>query len=582
MTDTDAKSHPYVHHVLLSALFLYSVSSQQTPSLTDSDGENPDYVVGATTRSIGNEDASLDTLDHRVILHPGRWKIRTPESGNPYVVYHFILGFNWTKLQVDYPGCSQVACRGLPDSHRGCDSLCSTGTWRDATIALEAATSAYNRAMASLDATFNDLAALMDTHIVNQHWSVSSDPISKLLSYHGKVSDSQFVDVMRHYRNLIDDALRNVMEHFPNTLSYTTHVNTVVKNSNNNNNNNNLPASESNYKSPFNGLLDTWKSGAFKLAVLLNVVTFAFHGAHQRLQSCALGVQRSDMTGCEPDFIAEFYTDTPVASHSVSSSRLVMIVKRERWNPVTLSHWYMPFLDSSKGNRTCWLDRPMVSDMRANYRAPLCDSRGVCEPLELDNETVTACEVDKNGEMSVACPVVCDTPCFGPICYQPQSGTYTTRAASGAFGVDLDDLVRVTKSPRILSNVHPLSDVDIRASIANVLDRSARSFELLRQGETVLQNVISMNLTARKYIDKLHTETAATATATATEAANSAAIKCVDCERMLGSNRFMAGVSVTFSMLTCPLLIVVMVKLRSQPQVLMRTTTSNRDTTPLL
>lgn len=110
-------------------------------------------------------------------------------------------------LEVDYPECSQVACRGLPDSHQGCDHLCSSGTWRDATIALETATLEYNRAMASLDAAFNDIAALMDTHIINRHWCVS-DSVSKFLSYHGKVSasDPQAVDVMRYHRTLIDEA----------------------------------------------------------------------------------------------------------------------------------------------------------------------------------------------------------------------------------------------------------------------------------------------------------------------------------------------------------------------------------------
>lgn len=529
---------------------MYPVATQHSQS-SASAGETPGRVLdSAPVRPIGNGNVSLDSLDHRVILHPGRWKIRTPERRSAYVAYHFFLGFNWTELEVKYPECSQVACRGLPDSQQGCDHLCSGGTWRDASIALKTATLEYNRAMASLDAVFNDLAALMDTHIINPHWSVP-DPVSKLLSYHGKVSasDPQVVDVMRYYRTLIDEALEDIVAYFPSTFSYAPlNADSLVHNQ---------LVSGSKDTSKFTELLETWKSGAFKLAVQLNAVTFTFQGAHQRLLSCAQGVQRSDMTGCEPGFITEFYTDIPVASHSLSSSRLVMVVKRESWNPVVLSHWYMPFIDSSKGNRTCWLDRPMVSDTHANYRVPPCDSRGVCEPLEPDNETVLACEVNDNGEISLECPVVCGSPCFGPICYQPQSDTYTLRTASGgARGINAtNDLspVRVAKSPRILSKVYSLSEADMHTSLANVRNLSARSSELLQRGETVLQNIITMDVTARKYIDKVHAETEV----------QPQRITCVDRERMIGRSRFMAAASLTLSALTCPLLIVVIIKLRS-------------------
>ncbi|KAJ7984109.1 hypothetical protein DPEC_G00363930 [Dallia pectoralis] len=284
---------------------------------------------------IGNGSVWLDSQDHRVILHPGRWKIRSSEDRGSYVAYHIFLGFNWTELMVNYPECSQVACRGLPDSWQGCDHLCNSGTWRDATVTLSTATLEYNRAMSSLDATFNDLAALMDMSIVNQHWTVY-DPVSKLLSYNEEISlsDPQLVDVMRFHRRLIDEALTNVVDNFPGTLSYTpANPAALVYNH---------PVSGYDDTGKFNELMDTWKSGAFKLAVQLNAVTFAIQEL-TGTYSCAQGVQRSDVTGCEPGFVAEFYTDTPVASRSLSSSRLVMVVKRETWNPILLSRWYMPF-----------------------------------------------------------------------------------------------------------------------------------------------------------------------------------------------------------------------------------------------
>lgn len=403
--------------------------------------------------------------------------------------------------------------------------------------------------MATLDAILDDLAALMDTHIVNRHQS-TSDPISKLLSYHGSKKPStnpQIVDVMRHHRTLIEEALRAV-ERVPASAHVPINLN-----------NRQLVSMPDGDTSSFDVLLDRWKTGAFKLAVQLNAVTFAFQGAHQRLLACTLGVQRGDMTGCEPGFITEFYTDVPIASRLLSPSGLVMVVKRERWRPLALSRWYMSFVDYSKGNRTCWLDRPMVSDTHANYREPACDSRGICEPLERDDDTVSACEVNENGEISLECPVVCGAPCFGPICYQPGSDAYALRTASGG-ALDINAtgsprVVRVAKSPRILSRVYSLSDLDIRTSLDSIQNRYAQSSQLLKLGDALLQDVIAMDATARKYIAQYAENTASRSSRGMTR---------VDCESMIGHNRTMAVVSLTLSALTCPLLLmVVILKLKS-------------------
>lgn len=194
--------------------------------------------------------------------------------------------------------------------------------------------------MTLLNSAFNDLAAVMDTHISNNQNLAMSDPVSKLLSYHGKVltSDPHVVDVMQYYRTLIEGALENVVNNFPSTLSYAPlNADPLLYNQQ-------QPGSNDTIR--LNGLLDTWKSGAFNLAIQLNAITFTFQGAHQHLLSCAQGVLRSDMTGCEPGFITESYTNIPVASRSLSSSRLVMVVRRDTWKPVVLSQWYMAFIDS--------------------------------------------------------------------------------------------------------------------------------------------------------------------------------------------------------------------------------------------
>ncbi|KAK2814636.1 hypothetical protein Q5P01_001016 [Channa striata] len=62
------------------------------------------------------------------------------------------------------------------------------------------------------------------------------------------------------------------------------------------------------------------------------------------------------------------------------------------------------------GNRTCWLDRSMLSDSRSDYREPICDRRGLCDPLEL---AATPWRVRRQAgrEVSSECPLACGSPC---------------------------------------------------------------------------------------------------------------------------------------------------------------------------
>ncbi|KAK7915596.1 hypothetical protein WMY93_011357 [Mugilogobius chulae] len=137
------------------------------------------------------------------------------------------------------------------------------------------------------------------------------------------------------------------------------------------------------------------------------------------------GIHMSDMASCQPMLLPGFYTDTPVSSHCQPADTPVLIAVREIWKVVALSFWYLPFIDSSGGNRTCWLDRPMLNDTHSNYRVPECNSRGLCEPLEMDNRILTDCQVNEHGELSLECQVFCGDSCFGPICYNLESETYT-------------------------------------------------------------------------------------------------------------------------------------------------------------
>lgn len=172
--------------------------------------------------------------------------------------------------------------------------------------------------------------------------------------------------------------------------------------------------------------------------------------------------------------------------------------------------------------------------------------------LELDNETVSACEVTENGELSLECPVVCGLQCFGPICYQPQSDTYTLRSGGArvVHSTNESNPIWVIRRPRVLLKVHSLSDVDLYTSLISVQNQSAWSSKLLQRGKAVLQNVVTMSVIAQKYIDDARVETAARSLE-------------INCEHTIGRSRYMAATSVTISALTCPLLIVIIIKLRS-------------------
>lgn len=212
-------------YMILSALLpiVHLVSNQESPSTAGAGTPRGEGLASGPVWFIGNGKVSPDSLDHRVILRPGRWKIRTPERHISYTAYHFFIGLNWTELEVNYPKCSQVACRGLPESHKGCDQLCYSGSWHDATMTLSTATREYKWSTTLLNSALTDLAALMDTRFGNNHNVAVSDSVSKLLSYQAEsfTSNPHVVDVMRYYRTLIEGALENVVKDFPSTLSYS-------------------------------------------------------------------------------------------------------------------------------------------------------------------------------------------------------------------------------------------------------------------------------------------------------------------------------------------------------------------------
>lgn len=513
---------------LLSGLYLCLclVESSQHSSTTASARKPPEPSSDpAPPRATGDD--GLDSRDHRVILHPGRWKIRTRETPRKYVAYRFVKWIDLFSVKFKHDTCSDIACFGLPDRQQGCDEICSSETMRALNETSMISRRNYIGAAVRVDAAFDDLTALKNTHIAN--WDRGVDYGSMIQ-----------VDVLQRHRDVLTAALHNIsLHHAALGRSLTTRLSTRLS------------------PGDLDVLLDTWKSATFELASLLNTAAIVLERLHQQLLTCTRSIQREDMTGCEPEFVTEFYTDIPVAGRIFSPNGLLIIAERQRWSPTVLSQWYLPFIDSSNGNRTCWLDRPMLSDDNANYRVPRCDWRGLCEPLERDNNTVSACDVDEYGEISLRCPVVCGSPCFGPICYRPQSNTYTPRMAFGGTR-DIDtkndlSLIRVAKSPRVLSKVYSLSDMDIHASLADIQNDSSRASELMRRGQVLLRNFEDVALTAQNYIDKAQSETAQ-------ERSRESA--CIKYGRIVDQNWIMACVSIALSVVTFPLLIVIIIKMK--------------------
>lgn len=475
-----------------------------------------------------------EITERRVVLRPGTWKIRARVDRPAYLVYHFSLGANWTTADADdvfrYPNCSRAACEGLSRPERGCDSVCYDGKWRDASAAVSTAARDYGRALREVDSAFGHLTAVVNTR-VGRNVAMDSMESGLPLSH-----SPDRVDVMMDHRALIEETRAAAISTARRFAARGTEDGVAPLRS----------------TGKFLGRMNSWKSGALLLSFQLNSATFALIGARERLLACARGVLRSDMTGCAPGFRPEFYTDVPAASRSPPSSSpssgLVLEVRRDRWNPVSLSRWYMAFVDSSQGNRTCWLDRSMLNDSRSDYREPICDRRGLCDPLELDDDTLAACDVRRDGEVSSECPLACGSPCFGPLCYKRGSSSYELRVA-----VDLDPEsaeILVASEPRILSKAYSVSEEDARASLAQMRERAGRALEQLDRGVSVVHALKQMNSKLRSCADRI----------------DSGNVKCLretdECRRSVVRGGAAATASLVFSAITTPLLIVLILKLR--------------------
>nr|BBA49227.1 hypothetical protein [Oryzias latipes] len=469
--------------------------------------------------------------DPRVILRPGRWKILRPGDSQTFLSYQFYLNSNLTFfVPSDYPECAKVSCQGLPDDGErlGCDVLCGSGSWRDADVALSTSVRSQYRTARELQAAFKDLEALADAHLGSDLDS-GSQP-------------SATVDVMGYHRSLIEEA---------RAAAKATEEKFQKKREGDYENDDDSQLSGS----AFAARMNAWRSGALLLSAQLNAVTFALVGARERLAVCAQGLMRADMTGCAPGSPSEFHTDVPTAARPILSRSthggLALDVERKKWEPVLLSRWYMAFVDSSSGNRTCWLDRGMVNDSRSSYREPRCDRRGLCDSLRVDGDTLSACQVKRGSDISQDCPLVCGSACFGPLCYDSHFNSYTlTKGVEAESWRGRSREILVAGEPQTLSGAHLARGEDERATVLEMRARANAALDLLNRGVSVTRAVETLNATFKGYAKRLESK------------ADERSLRQRQCEKAAVRGTAAASVALFLSTVTCPVLVLVIVKMK--------------------
>lgn len=484
-------------------------------------------ILTATVTATNGSDTQTED-DHRLILTPGQWKIRSLEPP-AYVTYNFNLGLDVTKQQIVYPACARIACQGHTEYQSGCSAPCLSGTWHQTDVLLQTTIRLYDRAVESLDASFTDLAAIMDTHIMSATPDWTGGPRARAAR---DLYSSRTIDVMEYYRAMMRQSLSEIK-------NVSLPVKRIADRGSRLANSTRLV-----------NALEMWKIGVYTLATHLNTMISTIKAAEQRLVLCSEGVVRSDMTGCEPHLSAKFHTDTPILSKSVSVSKLTLLAMRKTWEPLLLSRWFMPFVDTSRNNRVCWLAASMLTDGVVNYKMPYCDARGLCDPLQLDETTVSSCEVDAAGIVSLHCPLQCGAPCNGPVCYDTHTKRYNVLASQ--TGASTEHGFNRTIKPRSLSQAQSLTDADLRRTLAYVNNITDETSSLWQRTQNVFSVVEDTRTQSLAYVEKVDRDMVSFCDRVA-----------ADYQQAFTRLQILSYVSLILSVLTCPLLVIICTKIRS-------------------
>lgn len=496
-------------------------------------------IVAVAAASSNNYSDAQPQDDHRLILTPGRWKVRSRDPP-VYITYSFVLGLDISKQQVLYPTCVQIACHGRAE-RSGCSTPCLSEPWSQTDALRETTVDLYDRAAQSMVASFVDLAAIMDTHITSEPSDLPTG--SRRASAEGGSYHARTIDVMAYYRAMMSQSLGEIK-------NLTRPVEALTAESH--------PANSTRLANA----LETWKSGVYALTIHLNSMISTARAAEQRLVLCSEGVARADLTGCEPHLSAKFHTDVPLASRSVSASSLTLLAMRRTWEPMLLSRWFMAFVDTSQNDRVCWLATSMVTDGTADYEMPHCDASGLCDPLQLDETTVLACTVDASGAVSSHCPLQCGAPCNGPVCYNSNTERYNILAwpvgpTTREHGFNL------TAKPRSLVQAQSLTASDLGQTMAYVANMANETAGLLRRTRDVFGAVEETKTQSLAYMRKVNVDMLPVCDRV-TE----------DYHRAFIRLQLLSYLSLVLSVIACPMLVIIFTKMRTSSDY----TTSRRQT----
>lgn len=440
-------------------------------------------LASCTFGSVGEHNSILgDSADdptpraqtntnNRIVLSPARWKILRDRTFARWVQYTFDLDEGWDFIvaHLVFPSCTAYACVGKSDYRHTCEDLCEDQ--RLMYDRLRSVSGDYVRAVGSLRASLSDLKTV----------TLRITAESALTANHLLFEDSrrvERVDVLRSYTDAIGKIAQtlnmtlkeNIRGLGGGTLLGIASVNELRER------------------------VNLWLNNAQFVAERVASALHEAHKAQMRVQLCTQSALRLDMSDCDTRSTPIYYTDTPTHASSTDFGLHVQTA-RETWDPVVLRRWYMAFTTLDRGStQVCWLTRDMITDGTHDYITPQCDRRGLCHSLLADNSTYASCNVRDNDELPVDCPVVCGSPCLGPLCYELDSKRYVLRNAIQQASLSND--IASPRPVRAPYGIYNLDIAEFKLRVESMLKNTSIARE---RGESVLHDAAGLRLLVDEY-----------------------------------------------------------------------------------
>lgn len=318
--------------------------------------------------TLDEETASQTTAPqtNRIILSSERWKILQTNEVVTRMLYIFELDDNeWDLDGFEFPTCTEAACEGLLEYKEICENMCTDNDYIH--DRLRNISSDHKRITRSLHAKLSDLKAITSN-------VVAIDAANRVFL---DTRTERRINVLQPYTTAIGDIVQSLTvmrKRQPRQFDVSFHSKMYVS------------------VNEIRTHVDKWMADAGFLLGRLTSVLHELHKAELHLQLCTQSVHSLDMSVCEPNSVSTgYYTDTPTNVFDFGEDVGLQIQTiRETWDLVTLSRWYMAFINIGHNDSTevCWLTRDMVTDRITDYNVPYCDRRGLCNSL-LNNEDKT-------------------------------------------------------------------------------------------------------------------------------------------------------------------------------------------------